>query len=232
MLVCIAAVCYRNGSRIDLEGVIRLAHERGALVLVDAYQAVGALPVDVRALDCDFLAAGVLKYLLGSAGLAFLYCRSDLVEQILPTQTGWFADRDIFQMDIHDYSPASTARRFEAGTPPVPSIYAGIAGMELMKEIGIEETASHVRELTTLLIEGVEEELGGRVVTPHDPARRGPLVAVASTDERALVGALEQERIVTSCRDGNLRVSPHCYNTREDIEAVLAALGRHRQLLP
>ena len=230
-LVCIAAVCYRNGSRIDLEGVIRLAHERGALVLVDAYQAVGALPLDVHALDCDFLAAGVLKYLLGSAGLAFLYCRSDLVEQILPTQTGWFADRDIFQMDIHDYSPASTARRFEAGTPPVPSIYGGIAGMELMKEIGIEETAAHVRELTTLLIDGVEEELGGRVVTPHDPARRGPLVAVASTDERALVAALEQERIVTSCRDGNLRISPHCYNTREDIEAVLAALGRNRQLL-
>ena len=105
-LVCIATVCYRNGSRIDLEGVIRLAHERGALVLVDAYQAVGALPIDVRALDCDFLAAGVLKYLLGSAGLAFLYCRSELVERILPTQTGWFADRDIFQMEIHDYSPA------------------------------------------------------------------------------------------------------------------------------
>ena len=230
-LVCIAAVCYRNGSRIDLEGVIRLAHERGALVLVDAYQAVGALPIDVRALDCDFLAAGVLKYLLGSAGLAFLYCRSELVERILPTQTGWFADRDIFQMDIHDYSPASTARRFEAGTPPVPSIYAGIAGMELMKEIGIEETASHVRELTTLLIDGVEEELGGRVVTPHDPARRGPLVAVASKDERALVAALERERIVTSCRDGNLRISPHCYNNREDIEAVLAALGRHQDLL-
>jgi selenocysteine lyase/cysteine desulfurase len=134
-------------------------------------------------------------------------------------------------MDAWDYSPASTARRFEAGTPPVPSIYAGIAGMELMKEIGIEETASHVRELTTLLIDGVEEELGGRVVTPHDPARRGPLVAVASKDERALVAALERERIVTSCRDGNLRISPHCYNNREDIEAVLAALGRHQDLL-
>jgi selenocysteine lyase/cysteine desulfurase len=230
-LVCVTAVCYRNGSRLDLEGVIRLAHERGALVLVDAYQAVGALPIDVRALDCDFLAAGVLKYLLGSAGLAFLYCRSDLVERIVPTQTGWFADRDIFDMDIHDYSPASTARRFEAGTPPVPSIYAGIAGMELMREVGIEETAVHVRELTGLLIEGVEEELGGRVVTPRDPTRRGPLVAVASSDDRALVAALAREGIVTSCRDGNLRVSPHCYNTREDIEAVLAALARNRELI-
>ena len=134
-------------------------------------------------------------------------------------------------MDIRDYSPSPTARRFEAGTPPVPSIYAGIAGMDLMKEIGVAATEAHVRGLTTLLMEGVEEELGGRVVTPRDPARRGPLVAIASTDDHALVDALGQEGVVTSCRDGNLRVSPHCYNTREDIEAVLAALGRHRHLL-
>jgi selenocysteine lyase/cysteine desulfurase len=230
-LVCVTAICYRNGSRLDLEAVIQLAHERGALVLVDAYQAVGAVPVDVRALRCDFLAAGVLKYLLGSAGLAFLYCRRDLVEQILPAQTGWFADRDIFEMDIHDYSPSPTARRFEAGTPPVPAIYAGIAGIELMKEIGISETEAHVRALNTFLIESVEEELGGRVVTPRDPARRGPLVAVAATDDHRLVETLAQDGIVVSCRDGNLRVSLHCYNTRADVKAVLAALGRNRHLL-
>jgi len=229
-LVCATAICYRNGSRLELEEVTRLAHERGALVLVDAYQAVGAVPVDVRALGCDFLAAGALKYLLGSAGLAFLYCRRELVEGILPTATGWFADGDIFEMDIRDYSPAPTARRFEAGTPPVPSIYAGVAGIELMKEIGIAETARHVHDLNDLLIAGIDE-LGGRVVTPRDPARRGPLVAVAATDERALVEALAGEGIVTSSRDGNLRLSAHCYNTREDVEAVLEALTRHRRLL-
>jgi len=152
--------------------VIELAHERGALVLLDAYQSVGSLPVDVRALDCDFLAAGVLKYLLGSAGLGFFYCRRDLVERIEPTATGWFADRNIFEMDIHDYSPATTARRFEAGTPPIPAIYAGIAGIELMQEIGIEETEAHVRELNALLIAGVDE-LGARVVTPRVPEQRG-----------------------------------------------------------
>ena len=229
-IVCIAAICFRNGSRLDLEPIIRLAHERGALVLVDAYQAVGAVPVDVRSLDCDFLAAGVLKYLLGSAGLAFLYCRHDLVEDLRPTATGWFADRDIFEMDIRDYSPSSTARRFEAGTPPIPSIYAGVAGIELMQEIGVAETEAHVRGLNDLLIAGVDE-LGGRVVTPRDPTRRGPLIAIASTDEHALVEKLEREGIVTSSRDGNLRVSPHCYNTREDVEIVLTALARHRALL-
>src|SRR5207302_999224 len=106
----------------------RLAHERGALVLLDAYQSIGSLPLDVRELDVDFLAAGVLKYLLGSAGLAFFYARRELVERVWPTATGWFADRDIFAMDHRDYSPASTASRFQSGTPPIPAIYAGIAG--------------------------------------------------------------------------------------------------------
>ena len=229
-LVAVTQVCYRNGSRVDVEGVVELAHERGALVLLDSYQAAGAIPIDVHALDVDFLAAGTVKYLLGSAGLAFLYCRRDLVERIRPTSTGWFADEDIFEMDIHDYSPSPTARRFEFGTPPIPSIYAGLAGIELVKEIGVAETEEHVRSLTTMLIEGVDE-LGGRVATPRDPERRGPLVAIASTDEHALVAALAADGIVTSSRAGNLRVSPHAYNSAEDIDAVLAALARHRHLL-
>jgi selenocysteine lyase/cysteine desulfurase len=152
------------------------------------------------------------------------------VEQILPIQTGWFADEDIFAMDIHDYSPAGTARRFEAGTPPVPSIYAGIAGIELMQEIGIAETEEHVRALVSLLLDGLDE-LEASIVTPRDPALRGPLVAVASTDAPALVEALASERIVTSSRDGNVRISAHCYNSAEDVADALAALARYRELL-
>ena len=133
-------------------------------------------------------------------------------------------------MDIQDYSPAADARRFQAGTPPIPSIYAGIAGIELMKEIGIEATRAHVSQLNEALIAGVDE-LGGTVVTPRDPALRGALVAIRSTDEHALVGALAGDRILTSSRDGNLRVSAHCYNTHEDIETLLDGLKRHRALL-
>jgi selenocysteine lyase/cysteine desulfurase len=229
-LVAVTAVCFRNGSRIDVEGVTRLAHQRGARVLLDAYQAVGALPIDVQAMEVDFLAAGVLKYLLGSAGLAFLYCRAGHVKELVPTATGWFADADIFQMDIHDYSPSPTARRFEAGTPPVPNIYAGIAGIRLMREIGVAATAEHVRGLNDLLLEGLDE-LGARVVTPRDPARRGPLIAVESSDVHALVEALAADEIVTSSRDANLRISPHCYNSTEDIRALLDSLARHRHLL-
>ena len=229
-LVAVTQVCYRNGACIDLDGVIKLAHERGALVLTDSYQAIGTMPIDVHALGVDLLVAGALKYLLASAGLGFLYCRRDLVEQLRPTATGWFADADVFAMDIQDYSPAADARRFQAGTPPIPSIYAGIAGIELMKEIGIEATRAHVSQLNEALIAGIDE-LGGIVVTPRDPARRGALVAIRSTDEHALVAALAGERVLTSSRDGNLRVSAHCYNTHEDIDHVLSALARHRALL-
>ena len=229
-LVAITHVCYRNGSRVDVEAVTRLAHERGALVLLDSYQAAGAVPIDVSALGVDFLAAGALKYLLASAGLGFFYCRQDLVEGLLPTATGWFADRDIFAMDVTDYSPSPTARRFEAGTPPVPNVYAALAGMELVREVGVAEIHRHVQGLNTALIDGVAE-LGGRVVTPKDPERRGPLVAVASTDAPALAAALADDGVVVSSRDGNLRVSPHLYNSTGDVEAVLASLARSRHLL-
>ena len=133
-------------------------------------------------------------------------------------------------MDIHDYSPARDARRFQSGTPPVPSIYAGIAGIELMQEIGIAATQKHVRRLTELLIEGVDD-LGGIVASPRNPADRGALVCIKSTDVDKLVAELAREGIVTSSRDGNLRVSPHAYNTPEDIKTVLWELGRNRALL-
>jgi selenocysteine lyase/cysteine desulfurase len=229
-LVAVTAVCYRNGARLPVEEIVELAHARGALVLLDAYQAIGSYPVDVRALGVDFLGAGALKYLLASAGLGFLWCRSELTESLLPTQTGWFADRNIFEMDIHDYSPTPTARRFESVTPPVPAIYAGVAGIELMQEIGIAATREHVTGLTERLITGVDD-LGGVVVTPRAPERRGALVCIRSTDAPDLVRALSEDRIVTSERDGNLRVSPHSYNVTEDIDVLLAALARRRELL-
>ena len=229
-IVSITHVSYRTGAMIDVEGVVELAHARGALVLLDAYQTVGSLPIDVDELGVDFLAAGTLKYLLASAGLAFFYCRSELFEKARPTATGWFADEDIFAMDIHDYSPAPTARRFQSGTPPIPAIYAGIAGIELMQEIGIAETREHVLELNERLIAGVDE-LGGTVVTPRARERHGALMCIRSTDVNALVAALDARGIVTSERDGNLRVSAHAYNTVEDVDAVLEALRANRALL-
>lgn len=229
-LVAITYVSFRTGSKTDVAEVIRLAHEAGALVLVDAFQAVGAIPIDVGELNADFVVGGTLKYLLGSAGLGFLYCRQDLLSQIVPTQTGWFADEDIFEMDIYDYSPSASARKFESGTPSIPNIYAGIAGMDLMHEIGIAATEQHVGRLIDLLVEGIDR-IGARMVTPRDPAKRGPMVAVATTDEAAMVGALAEDDILTTARDGNVRLSLHAYNSEEDIVAMVDGLERHASLL-
>jgi kynureninase len=153
-----------------------------------------------------------------------------LADELTPTETGWFADSDIFEMAHTRYAPAANARRWQSGTPPVPAIYAGIAGIELMREIGIAETREHVNALNEQLIAGVDA-LGGTVVTPREPERRGALVCIRSTDAPALVGALAGEGIVASERYSNLRVSPHAYNTEDDIAAVLAGLAKHRRLL-
>jgi selenocysteine lyase/cysteine desulfurase len=112
----------------------------------------------------------------------------------------------------------------------VPSIYAGIAGIELMQEIGIAETREHVLNLNSYLLDGLDE-LHAKVVTPRAPERRGALICVRSTDANTLVATLGEEGIVTSERDNNLRISAHCYNTVEDVDTVLAALQRHRKLL-
>jgi selenocysteine lyase/cysteine desulfurase len=229
-LVCCTAVSYRTGYRLDVAEVARLAHESGALCLADSYQVAGALPLDVRALGVDFLTAGTVKYLLASAGLAFMFVRRDLHERLLPTQTGWFADDDIFRMDISDYSPAGDAKRFDSGTPPVPNIYAGLAGMGIIQEAGVDAVEAHVRELVDRLLKGLDE-LGATVATPRGEGEFGPLVCVASTDPQALVEALRAERIVTSSRDANLRVSLHLYNVEDDVDRILDGLRANRALL-
>jgi selenocysteine lyase/cysteine desulfurase len=229
-VVSITAVCYRNGARLPVEEIAAVARAHGALTVLDGYQALGTYPLDVQELGVDVLAGGVLKYLLASAGLAFMWTRPGLAAELVPTQTGWFADRDIFEMDHRRYAPSPTARRFQSGTPPIPAIYAGIAGIELMQEIGIAATREHVNALNDRLIAGVDE-LEGVVVTPREHEQRGALVCIASTDSPALVGALAADGIVTSERDGNLRVSAHAYNNEDDIDAVLTSLANHHQLL-
>jgi selenocysteine lyase/cysteine desulfurase len=229
-LVCCTAISYRTGYRLDVAGVARLAHERGSLCLADSYQAAGAVPLDVGQLGVDLLTAGTVKYLLASAGLAFMYVRPELHERLFPTQTGWFADEDIFRMDISDYSPAPTARRFDSGTPPVPNIYAGIAGMGIIEGAGIAAIEAHVRQLSTDLVTAIGE-LGATVATPTGDGEYGPLVCVASTDPEALVAALGEDRIVTSSRDMNLRISLHLYNVAADVERIIESLAKHRHLL-
>ena len=229
-LVCCTAISYRSGYRLDVAEVARLARERGALCLADSYQAAGAIPLDARELGVDLLTAGTVKYLLASAGLAFMFVRRDLHERLLPTQTGWFADEDIFRMDISDYSPAADARRFDSGTPPVPNIYAGLAGMRIVEEAGVDAIEAHVGGLVELLLAGLDE-LGATVVTPRSKGDYGPLICIASTQAEELVHALGDARVVTSSRDESVRVSLHLYNVPEDVERILHALSEYRRFL-
>jgi selenocysteine lyase/cysteine desulfurase len=229
-LVCCTAVSFRSGHRHDVSAIAEIAHASGALLLADSYQAVGVLELDVRTLGADVVTGGTVKYLLGSAGLAFMWVRGSLLPGLLPTQTGWFADEDIFAMSIADYSPHPSARRFDSGTPPVPSLYPGVAGMGLVAEVGVPAIEAHVLGLVERLFARLDE-LGATVVTSRLVGGYGPLVCVASTDPDALVTALAAEGIVTSTRDANLRISLHLYNVAEDVDRIVEALSRHRDLL-
>jgi selenocysteine lyase/cysteine desulfurase len=133
-------------------------------------------------------------------------------------------------MSIADYSPHATARRFDSGTPPVPSLYPGVAGMELIAEVGVPAIEAHVRGLVDRLLAGLDE-LGATVATSRGESEYGPLVCVVSTDPNALVEALAGEGIVTSTRDSNVRISLHLYNVEDDVDRILAALAGHRELL-
>ena len=229
-LVSLAHVCYRNGVRQDAAAVAEIAHRKGAIVLLDAYQSLGAEPLDAKALNVDLLVGGDLKYLLGSTGVAWLYVRKELLASLFPTSGGWFTQANIFAMDIYHHTPAPSARRFEAGTPPVPSLYAAIAGLQIINEIGLPAIAAQIRTITDA-IKSSAMRRGFRLITPVDPVRHGPLIAIRSHRVDLLVKRLEQQGIITSSRDGNLRVSPHFYNSSEDVERLFAALDTQRDLL-
>jgi selenocysteine lyase/cysteine desulfurase len=234
-LVAVTHVCFRNGARLDIPGIVRLARARGARVLLDCYQAVGGLTVDVRRLDVDFAVGGMLKYLLGTAGIGFLYVRGSLIPALTPTHSGWFAQQDIFAMDITANRPAASARRFEAGTPAVVNCYAAEAGLKIILEVGTDVIEEQVRSLTRRCLAGLES-IGWPSVTPSVDERRGPMICVPARDPARLFAALTEQDIVISVRDDNIRATVHFYNSEDDIdrlvEALKASRARHHPRTP
>jgi selenocysteine lyase/cysteine desulfurase len=222
-LVAITHVCYRNGAKLDIPGIVRLAHAKGARVLLDCYQSAGALDIDVKALDVDFAVGGMLKYLLGTAGIGFLYVRDAFVRPLLPTNSGWFGQDDIFAMDITANRPAADARRFQAGTPPVVNCYAAEAGLEILLAVGTEAIEKRNTALTELCMRRLEE-IGWPSITPRTSERRGAMIAVPSRNSRELSGELMKRDVVTSHRDDNVRASFHFYNDEDDVESFIAAM--------
>ena len=230
LIVPTTHVCFRNGHKTDIAALTRLAHARGALVLLDDYQRTGSGPIDVHALGIDFMVTGCLKYLLAAAGIAFLYVRRDLVERLEPTVTGWFGRINpfAFRIDELDWPPAAT--RFESGTPPVPNAYLAMAALDLLDGIGYEAAGEQIARLVERY-QSAAEAAGFVVRTPHERERRGPLVVVQSIDAPTLVRRLAVRGIIASCRGNGVRVSFHAYNNEEDVDAVVAGLEAEAGLL-
>jgi selenocysteine lyase/cysteine desulfurase len=222
-LVAITHVCFRNGAKLDIPGIVRLARAKGAKVLLDCYQSVGSLDIDVKALDVDFAVGGMLKYLLGTAGIGFLYARDSHIQSLLPTNSGWFAQTSIQAMDITANRPAPNARRFEAGTPPVVNCYAAEAGLQMLLRVGTPEIEKRNFDLTRRCMQRLQE-IGWPSITPSEDARRGATVAVPSRNSAALSAELMKRDIVTSHRDDNLRASFHFYNNDDDIESFIGEM--------
>jgi selenocysteine lyase/cysteine desulfurase len=222
-LVAITHVCFRNGAKLDIPGIVRLARRKGAKVLLDCYQAVGSIDIDVKALDVDFAAGGMLKYLLGTAGIGFLYVRDSFIQSLVPTNSGWFAQAEIAAMDITANRPAPNARRFEAGTPAVVNCYAAEAGLKFLLAVGTPAIEKRNYALTRRCMQRLEE-IGWPSITPMQDERRGATVAVPSRDSGKLSAELMKRDIVISHRDGNVRASFHFYNDEDDIESFIAAM--------
>lgn len=230
LIVAVTQVCFRNGAKLNIPAITEIAKEKGAMLLMDGYQGLGTMDFDVQRAGVDFVVGGMLKYLLGTAGIGFLYVREPLVTELVPTVTGWFAQEDIFAMDTTRYNPAQTARRFEMGTPPVPNCYAAEAGLRIIENVGLGAIEYKIAELTAAIIEE-SQRAGYTLAVPEDPERRGALITLKCHDENALVDILESEGIVTSSRFGNLRISPHFYNNDADIDTLFRALHKHKHLL-
>jgi selenocysteine lyase/cysteine desulfurase len=227
LIVPVTGVCFMNGARSDVPSVVKLARDRGALVMLDDYQDCGTRPVDVKALNVDFYVSGALKYLLCPSGIAFMYVRPELIETLTPTITGWFGQQNPFAFDVKHFDPATSARRFEAGSPPVTLVYAATAALDLLGSVGFDRIAGHVGTLAQALIAGARE-LKIKIKTPADSC--GPLVVLQMKDSEAAVKKLAAHNIVASNRMDGLRISFHLYNTLDDVQAVLEVLGKNIDL--
>ena len=228
LIVPLTHVCFKNGFRSEVSAVTQIAHHSGALVMLDDNQDCGTRPVDVKALDLDFLVTGTLKYLLGAPGLAFMYARKELISSLVPTVTGWFAQTNPFAFDPQHFDLSLSARRFESGSPSMPNVYAAVPGFELLREIGMESVADHIKRLAQSLLSSARD-VGIRAKTPADSA--GPLVVLQCKDSDLMVQKLAASDIVASNRHDGLRISFHVYNTMDDVKAVAEVLKNNINLL-
>ncbi|MEM1109575.1 MAG: aminotransferase class V-fold PLP-dependent enzyme [Planctomycetota bacterium] len=234
-VVAISHVQYASGFRIDLKPISDMIHRAGGYLCVDAIQSCGVLPVDVKAMGIDFLAADGHKWMLAPEGAGIFYCRKDLCPLLHPNVVGWMNMVDAGNYGDYRFEFQRDARRFEPGSWNIPGIVALGASLELLLGVGIDGSDgvwSRVEALTGRLADGLEQH-GYRVFSPRrDPAERSGIVIFdlperlqGSVDPRKLVAELQKQGVVIVVREGRLRASPHFYNTPAQIDRLVDALS-------
>jgi selenocysteine lyase/cysteine desulfurase len=225
-LVAVSWVSYHDGYRHDLRGLAEVAHESGALFCVDAMQGLGVFPIDVTEVDADALFSGGAKWMLALHGVAMLYLGPRADERLQLAMPGWRSVQDMW--DFHNYEQpfSRDAMRFESGTPNLIGTLSLVCAIDLFERCGLDAIARHVLELTDRLCDGLAR-LGAEVSTLRGDSVSSGIVTFAfpGRDSIALGRALESEGIVTTYRDGIIRISPHGYNTLEEIDHVLEVLA-------
>jgi kynureninase len=227
-VVAVSLVSYFNGALLDLAPVIERAHRCGALVIVDAYQALGVVPVDVLASGVDALVGGTHKWLSGGGtGLAFAYVRRALADTLEPAYPGWLGHDDAPAYE-EAFRPAAGARRFDQGTPAMEAIYTARAGLRFVERLGVAALSEASRARGDQLIQLLDEQ-GFEVRTPRDRSARGGMICVAAAQPREVAAALRTRGIDIDTRPGTgLRVSPHALTTPAEIALFVDELSRLR----
>jgi len=214
-LVATTHLFYTTGYLQDVRAIADAAHAKGALCLIDGYQTCGCVPLDVVAMDCDAFVGGCLKWLSGGPGTAFLYVRPELIPNVRPQGTGWFATRDPFSFTLEELVFADDARRLETGTWAVACHYAGLAGLELILDVGVEHIQDRLRDLTDRILERCDEA-GVKTFTPRERDRRCGIVTLECDRPEEVEASLHAEGVIVDSRPGRVRLSPHwCVNEAE-----------------
>jgi selenocysteine lyase/cysteine desulfurase len=225
-LVATTHLFYTTGYLQDVRLIADAAHASGALCLIDGYQTCGCVPLDVKAMDCDAFVGGCLKWLSGGPGNAFLYVRPELISQVRPQGTGWFATRDPFSFTLQELVFADDARRLETGTWAVACNYAGLAGLELILEVGVANIQERLRDLTERILQRCDEA-GVRTFTPRERARRCGIVTLECEHPEEVEAALHRDGVIVDSRPGRVRLSPHWCVTEEELERGMDLVLRH-----
>ncbi len=225
LFVATSHVYFATGWIQDIGAIAKIAREVGAFSLIDGYQGPGQIVTRLPETGVDFYTTGPLKWLCGGPGLSYLYVREPLVAQLEPTITSWFAHKDQFAFDIERFEYHDDARRFELGTPALPTVHTALGGQEIIDEIGVEAIEARNRALTTYLVERALE-LGFGLTAAPQPAERSAIVMLQHRDPSAAVKHLASRGVITDYRPGHVRVSPHFYNTEDDLDRCLEVLSQ------